>query len=117
LRKALTKRTKTELIDVLMEIAAEDRGIIRRLAARFELEAPPQELVVARRQAIADATHFDERDINRNFHYDLRSLRGGKAELDPLDPARAAATGHGTVPGVNAGRKPPSRDERRRNDD
>ena len=84
LRKALTKRTKTELIDVLMEIAEEDRGVVRRLDARFELEAPPQELVVATRQAIADATDFDERDINRNFHYDYEAYDAVKRNLTRL---------------------------------
>jgi len=84
LRKALTKRTKAELIDVLMEIAAEDRGVLRRLDARFELETPPQELVVATRQAIADATDFDERDINRNFHYDYEAYDAVKRNLARL---------------------------------
>ncbi len=37
---------------------------------QMELEAPPQELAATTRQAIADATDFDERDINRNFSYD-----------------------------------------------
>ncbi len=73
LRKALAKRTKDELLDVLVELAEEDRGIFRRLAARMELEAPPQELAAATRQAIADATDFDERDINRNFNYDYEA--------------------------------------------
>ena len=53
-----------------MELARDDRNVLRRLDARFELEAPSRELVVATRQAIADATDFDERDINRNFDYD-----------------------------------------------
>jgi len=47
LRKALAKRTKDELIDVLVELAGENRDILRRLAARIELEAPPQELAEA----------------------------------------------------------------------
>ena len=70
LRKALAKRTKGELIDVLVEFAKDDRNVLRRLDAQFKLEAPPKELVAATRQAIADATDFDERDINRNFDYD-----------------------------------------------
>ena len=70
LRKALAKRTKDELIDVLVEWAKEDRSLLRRLAEQFDLESPPQELAAATRQAIADATDFDERDINRNFDYD-----------------------------------------------
>jgi hypothetical protein len=66
LRKALAKRTKAELIDVLVELAGEDRNVVRRLDARFELETSPEELVAATRQAIADATDFYERDFNRN---------------------------------------------------
>ena len=84
LRKALAKRTKDELIDVLVELAGEDRGILRRLDARFELEAPPKELVAATRQAIADATDFDERDINRNFDYDYEAYSEVKRNLSRL---------------------------------
>ena len=43
------------------------------MTERFELEAPPEELAAATRQAIADATDFDERDINRNFDYDYEA--------------------------------------------
>ena len=84
LRKAMGKRTKGELIDALVEFAREDRGILRRLDARFELEAPPKELVVATRQAIADATDFDERDINRNFSYDYAAYSEVKRNLSRL---------------------------------
>ncbi len=84
LRKALARRTKGELIDALVEFAGEDRGIFRRLDARFELEAPPQELVAATRQAIADATDFDERDINHNFDYDHAAYSQVKRNLSRL---------------------------------
>ena len=67
LRKALAKLTKNELVDALVELAGDDRNVLRRLDARFDLAAPPKELVAATRQAIADATDFDERDMNRNF--------------------------------------------------
>jgi hypothetical protein len=73
LRQALTRRKKAELVDVLLELARADRGILRQLNARFDVAAAPQELVVATRQAIADATDFDERDINRNFDYDYEA--------------------------------------------
>ncbi len=84
LRKALAKRTKGELLDVLVELAEENRDIFRRLAARMELEAPPQELAVTTRQAIADATDFDERDINRNFSYDYEAYGEVKRNLSRL---------------------------------
>lgn len=70
LRRALTKRKKSELVDVLMELAHADRGVLRQLTARFDVATTPDELVAAARQAIADATAFDEREINRNFDYD-----------------------------------------------
>jgi hypothetical protein len=84
LRSALAKRPKGELIDVLVELAREDRGFLRQLDARFELEAPPKELVAATRQAIADATDFDERDINRNFDYDYGAYEAVKRNLTRL---------------------------------
>jgi hypothetical protein len=84
LRKALAKQTKDRLIDVLVELAREDRNILRRLAERIDLEAPPQELAAATRQAIADATDFDERDINRNFDYDYQAYGEVKRNLGRL---------------------------------
>jgi hypothetical protein len=69
LRQALTRRKKMELVDVLVELAQADRGIFRRLTARFDVATAPDELVAATRRAIADATDFDKRDMNRNFDY------------------------------------------------
>jgi hypothetical protein len=84
LRKALAKRSKDELIDVLVELAGDDRKIRRRLDAHFELEAPLKELMVATRQAIADATAFDQREINRNFSYDYAAYEAVKRNLSRL---------------------------------
>jgi len=84
LRKALAKRRKDELIDILVTIAREDRVVLRRLAAHFELQTPPKKLLVATRQAIADATDFDERDINHNFSYDDEAYRQAQENLHRL---------------------------------
>lgn len=84
LRKALAKRTKGDMVDILVELAREDRNILRRLSEHFELEAPPEELVVATRRAIADATDFDERDINHNFNYDCEAYSEVKRNLSRL---------------------------------
>ncbi|MBN1393518.1 MAG: hypothetical protein JW959_00605 [Pirellulales bacterium] len=84
LRKALSQRTKRELIDALAELAGDDRGILRRLDARFELGASLPELVGATRQAIADATDFDEREINYNFDYDYAAYGEVKRNLGRL---------------------------------
>ena len=67
-----------------MELAKEDRNVLRRLDAQFELESSPQDLVVATHQAIADATDFDERDINRNFSYDDAAYEEVKRNLTRL---------------------------------
>ena len=84
LGKALMKRRKDELIDVLVELAREDHKLLRRLDARFELEAPPKELVATTRQAIGDATDFDEREINYNFDYDYEAYGEVKRNLGRL---------------------------------
>jgi hypothetical protein len=84
LRQALTRRKKAELVDVLMELAQGDRGILRRLTARFDVATVPDDLVAATRQAIADATDFDERDINHNFDYDDQAYNTVKRNLGCL---------------------------------
>ena len=84
LRQALARRNKAELVDVLMELAEADRGVHRQLTARFDVATAPDDLVAATRQAIADATDFDERDINRNFDYDYQAYGEVKRNLDRL---------------------------------
>ena len=84
LRRALSRRRKAELVDTLLELAQADRGVLRQLTARFDVAAAPDELVAATRQAIADATAFDERDINRNFDYDYEAYGEVKRNLGRL---------------------------------
>jgi hypothetical protein len=84
LAKALAKRTKAELVDALVEIAKGDRGILRQLESRFGVEALPEELVAATRQAIADATYFDEREVNYNFDYDYEAYHAVKRNFGRL---------------------------------
>jgi uncharacterized Zn finger protein len=84
LRKALAKGTKGDLLDILMELARDDRNLFRQLGARFKLEVPPEELAAAARLAIADATDFDEREINRNFSYDYAAYDEVKRNLSRL---------------------------------
>ena len=84
LRQALTRRQKAELVDVLLELAQADRGLLRKLRARFDVAAVPDELVAATRQAIADATDFDERDMNQNFDYDYKAYEEVKRNLGRL---------------------------------
>jgi uncharacterized Zn finger protein len=84
LRKNLSKRTKAELTDALLELAQSDRGVLRQLAVRFDVPAAPTELEAAARQAIVDATDFDERDVNRNFDYDYDAYEEIKRNLARL---------------------------------
>jgi hypothetical protein len=84
LRRALARRKKAELVDALLELARADRRVLRRLTARFEVAAAPHELVAATQQAIADATYFDRRDINRNFRYDYEAYEAAKRNLGRL---------------------------------
>ena len=84
LRQALGRRSKVELVTVLLELAQADRKILRQLSARFGAAAAPDELEAATRQAIADATAFDERDINRNFDYDDEAYQEVKRNLGRL---------------------------------
>lgn len=84
LRQALSRRRKAELVDVLLDLAQADRGVLRQLTARFAVAAAPDELVAATRQAIADATDFDERDSNRNFDYDSEAYGEVKRNLSRL---------------------------------
>ena len=84
LRESLGKRTKAELIDALVALANEDRRVYRQLDARFKLDGSLEHLVASARQAIADATDFDERGINSNFSYDTLAYTHVKKNLERL---------------------------------
>ena len=73
LHKALTKQTKSVLLDLIVDVASKDRTIMRKLEEQFDIEAPTGELVAATRQAISDATDFDDREVNYNFDYDYQA--------------------------------------------
>jgi hypothetical protein len=84
LRAALARCSKEKLIEILSECARADRAAYRRIAAHVELPASPDDLVPMTRAAIADATAFDERDINRNFDYDAEAYREVQRNLQHL---------------------------------
>jgi len=84
LRAALAKGKKADLIDILVELASSDRNLFRRLGVHFKLESPPEELAAATRLAIADATDFDEREINHNFSYDYAAYEEVRRNLNRL---------------------------------
>jgi predicted outer membrane protein len=84
LRQALARRKKAELVDALVELAEGDRGILRQLTARFDVTTTLDELVATTHQAIADATDFDERQINHNFDYDYEAYAEVERNLGRL---------------------------------
>lgn len=84
LRQALTRRKKADLVDVLVELAEADRRFLRQLTARIDVARTPDEVVTETRRAIADATDFDERQINRNFDYDYEAYSEVKRNLGRL---------------------------------
>lgn len=93
LKAALAKCKKSELVDVIVGIAKADRAVQRQLELQLRVEAPPKELITATRAAIADATDFDERDINRNFAYDYQAygtVRRNLARMIELGRLREA---------------------------
>jgi len=49
LEKALAKRKKAELIDVIVELTRADRGILLQIELQFGVEAPLKDLVAATR--------------------------------------------------------------------
>jgi hypothetical protein len=100
LRRALSRRKKAELVDTLLELAQADRGVLRQLTARFDVAAAPDELVAATQQAIADATAFDERDINRNFAYDYVAYGEVKRNLGRLIDAGQLPLAMGLAQGL-----------------
>lgn len=74
------------MVEVLIEVALKDRGVLRRLSARF-LPMSPGALVAATREAIAQATYFDPRHLNHNFDYDYEAYAEGQQNLGCLTQA------------------------------
>ena len=70
LAAALKKLPKEKLVDMILELASRDRELQRKLDAELRVRAPDDQLLRQTRQAIADATFYDEGDSNTNFDYD-----------------------------------------------
>ncbi len=84
LEKALRKQAKERLVEVIMEIAREDHETLRELELQFDVEAPAKELIASTVDAIADATDFDEREMNHNFDYDYAAYESVKRNFARL---------------------------------
>ena len=70
---ALKKQSKESLVKMLMQFASSDRVMLRELEFELDIHAPDDQIISQTRQAIADATYFDEDDYNTNFDYDSRA--------------------------------------------
>jgi len=114
LRRALARLRKTELIELLIELAQGDRGILRELTARLNVATTAEKLVSATRQTIADATAFNKRDINHNFAYDDAAYRTVKRNLSRMIDLGELRPAHGAWAGVDEARQSSGRNERRR---
>ena len=73
LQPYLKKLKKDELIEIILELSGDYRTIQRNLESRLNVQTPDSKLVETTKQAIADATYFDEREINRNFDFDYEA--------------------------------------------
>ena len=80
----LSKQTKAVLIEELMAIIDNDRSLARRLMQRFQIAVPSEMLIRDTRQAIADATDYDEREMNYNFDYDYAAYNTIQKNFEKL---------------------------------
>lgn len=88
IEKELCKRTKAELVAMIMAIAKEHDIFARELEGRLTIEKPVDLLVADVSSAIDRATDFDERMMNYNFDVDWQAyadVRKGLARLVELD--------------------------------
>ena len=108
LRKAVSRRPKAELVELVLELAHTDRQILRQVTARFDMATTSAELVAATYQAIVDATAFDPRQMNRNFDYNSAAYGEVKRNLSRLVGAGKLKP----AMEVDEARKPSGRNER-----
>ncbi len=70
IEKALSKRTKVELVAIMLAIAREHPIVVRELENRLTIVKPADLLAADLSSAIDRATGFDERLLNHNFDVD-----------------------------------------------
>jgi len=73
IEKALGKRTKADLIQMIVMLAKEHAVVARELEAQLGVEKPVDLLVADVSSAIDRATDFDERMMNYNFDVDWQA--------------------------------------------
>lgn len=72
LRSVLTKKKNSDLVQMIVELAADDPGAMRQVQQRLRIEdaMSTKELVDSTSDAIGNATKVDKRRMNHNFEYD-----------------------------------------------
>jgi hypothetical protein len=71
-------------VDLLVELASVDRNLLERILPAPETSQTLPQMVAATREAIARATRFDPRDINRNFNYSYAAYKQVRRNLSWL---------------------------------
>jgi hypothetical protein len=84
IEKALGKRTKAELIEIVVNMAKEHATVSRDLEDQLRIEKPVDLVVADVSSAIDRATDFDEREINYNFDIDWQAYEDAKKGLQTL---------------------------------
>lgn len=84
IEKALGKRTKAELIEIVMKVAKSHAAVARELEDQLGIEKPVDLLVADVSSAIDRATDFDEREINHNLDVDWQAYANARKGLQKL---------------------------------
>lgn len=81
IERELHKRTKGELVAMIVEIAKVHIGVARELEDRLTIEKPVDRIIADVSSAIDCATDFDERLVNHNFDVDWKAYADVKKGL------------------------------------
>lgn len=84
IEKELHKRTKAELVAMILAIAKEHAVVTRELEDRLTIEKPVDLLITDVSIAIDRATDFDERMMNYNFDVDWQAYADVQKGLSQL---------------------------------
>ena len=84
IERALGKRTKAELIEIVMKMAKKHATVARELEDQLRIEKPVDLLVADVSSAIDRATDFDECEINYNFDVNWQAYEDARKGLQKL---------------------------------
>ena len=84
IEKALRKRNKADLVQMILTIARDHGVVTRELERQLAVEKPVDLLVADVSSAIDGATAFDERMINYNFDVDWQAYGDVQSGLSQL---------------------------------